>query len=75
LDGQEQFFAFISYGDYQGTSMISAPACVRMFGSHFGVQCRLNSFRRTGSTSARTNFDGSLKWRYGGAQLYVHGHF
>jgi len=73
LDGQEQFFV-ISYGDYQGHVNDFRAGVVRMFGSHFGVGAGWNSFS-TRLDVGKTNFDGSLKWRYGGAQLYVTANF
>lgn len=73
LDGQEQFFV-ISYGDYQGHVNDFRAGVVRMFGDHFGVGAGYNGFK-TRLDVNKTNFDGSLKWRYGGAQIYVTANF
>ena len=69
LEGMGQFFA-IKYGDYDGHISDVRVGVTRMFGEHWGVGAGYNSFTtRLGVT--KPSFDGELKWRYGGAMIFV----
>jgi hypothetical protein len=46
----------------------------RMFGAHFGVGAGYNAFT-TKLDANKDTFDGQLKWRYSGAQIFLTGAF
>jgi hypothetical protein len=69
LDGQVQYFA-IKIDKIDGRVTNAQLGVTRMFGDHFGVGAGWNTFTtRVGVEKDR--FNGSLKWRYSGAQIFV----
>jgi hypothetical protein len=69
LDGQGQFFA-LKIDNYDGHLTDFRVGIVRMFGQRFGLGAGWNEFSTKLGVSKR-DFNGDLKWSYGGAQLFV----
>jgi hypothetical protein len=73
FDGQAQFFA-VKVDNVDGHISDVRAGVTRMFGSHFGVGLGWNQFV-TRVNLNKPSFEGSLRWRYSGAMLYVTGSF
>jgi hypothetical protein len=70
LDGQYQYFSLKANG-YDGALTDSRIGVTKMFGKeHFGIGAGWNRFT-TSLGIDKGNFDGRLKWRYSGAQIYM----
>ena len=73
FDGQAQFFA-VKIDNVDGHITDLRVGVTRMFGSHFGVGAGWNQFS-TRVNIDKNSFEGSLRWRYSGAMLYLTGSF
>ena len=71
FDGQAQYFA-LNVNNVDGHISDLRAGVTRMFGAHFGVGVGWNQFV-TKVNLEKYSFDGSLRWRYSGALLYVTG--
>ncbi len=73
LDGMGQFFA-VKIDNVDGHITDVRIGVTRMFGAHFGVGAGWNQFT-TRVNLDKNSFEGSLRWRYGGAMIYVTGSY
>jgi hypothetical protein len=73
FDGQAQYFG-LKIDNVDGHLTDLRVGVTRMFGSHFGVGLGWNQFA-TKVNLTKDSFEGSLKWRYSGAMLYITGAF
>jgi hypothetical protein len=73
FDGQAQYFA-LKVDNVDGHITDLRVGVTRMFGSHFGVGAGWNQFA-TKVNINKDSFEGSLRWRYSGAMLYITGSF
>ncbi len=73
FDGQGQYFG-LKVDNVDGHLTDLRLGVIRMFGAHFGVGAGWNQFS-TKVTLTQDRFEGSLKWRYSGALLYITGAF
>ena len=71
LDAQAQYFA-LKVNAIDGHVSDLRAGVVRMLGAHFGIGAGWNQFITRVSID-KSGFDGSLRWRYSGAMLYVTG--
>ena len=69
LDGQVQYFS-LKYDPYDGRVTDLRIGLTRMFGKHFGIGAGWNEFI-TSVKLDKERFDGELKWKYAGAQLFL----
>lgn len=73
FDGQGQYFG-LKVDNVNGHLTDLRLGVTRMFGAHFGVGAGWNQFS-TKVNLTKDSFEGSLKWRYSGALLYITGAF
>lgn len=73
FDGQAQYFG-LKVDNVDGHLTDLRFGVTRMFGAHFGVGAGWNQFS-TKVNLTKAAFEGSLKWRYSGALLYITGAF
>jgi hypothetical protein len=73
LDAQGQFFA-IKIDNVDGHITDLRAGVTRMFGKHFGVGAGWNQFT-TKVNLDKDTFEGSLRWRYSGAMIYITGSY
>jgi hypothetical protein len=73
FDGQAQYFA-LKVDNVDGHITDVRAGVTRMFGKHFGVGAGWNQFVTKVSID-KASFEGSLRWRYSGAMLYISGSY
>jgi hypothetical protein len=73
FDGQGQYFG-LKVDNVDGHLTDIRLGVTRMFGAHFGVGAGWNQFS-TKVNVTKDTFEGSLKWRYSGALIYIMGAF
>ena len=73
LDGQVQYFA-LKIGKYDGRITDFRAGVTRMFGDHFGLGAGYDYFSTRVNVDSAA-FDGRLRWRYSGAQIFLTGSF
>jgi hypothetical protein len=73
FDGQAQYFA-LKVDNVDGHITDLRAGVTRMFGKHFGVGAGWNQFTTKVSID-KPSFEGSLRWRYSGAMLYISGSY
>jgi hypothetical protein len=73
FDGQGQYFG-LKVDNVNGHLTDLRLGVTRMFGAHFGVGAGWNQFT-TKVSLTKDSFEGSLKWRYSGALIYITGAF
>ena len=69
IDAMAQFFK-ISYDVYDGSVTDLTASAVWQFSQHWGVGAGWNNFITKVDVSG-DKFDGSLRWRYGGARIFI----
>ncbi len=69
IDAMAQFFK-ISYDVYDGSVTDLTASAVWQFSRHWGVGAGWNNFITKVDVSG-DKFDGSLRWRYGGARIFL----
>jgi hypothetical protein len=69
IDAMAQYFA-ISFEEYDGSVTDLTASAVWQFSKHFGVGAGWNSFTTRVDVDG-DNFNGMLRWRYGGARIFV----
>ena len=69
VDAMAQFFK-ISYDVYDGSVTDLTASAVWQFSRHWGVGAGWNNFITKVDVSG-DKFDGSLRWRYGGARIFL----
>jgi hypothetical protein len=69
LDGGIQYFS-ISFDPYDGSVTDITASAVWQATKHFAVGAGWNQFRTKVEVDG-DNFDGELKWKYGGARIFV----
>ncbi|MBS0579285.1 MAG: hypothetical protein JSR36_08495 [Proteobacteria bacterium] len=73
FDGQVQYFA-LKIDNIDGHLTDLRAGVTRMFGKHFGIGAGYNQFA-TRVNLDRPSFEGSLRWRYSGAMIYITGSY
>lgn len=73
VDAQAQYFG-LKVGNYDGHLSDVRAGVTHMFGRHFGVGAGWNRFS-TDLDVTTGEFDGSLRWSYSGAQIFLTGSF
>jgi hypothetical protein len=73
LDAQGQYFQ-LKIGDVDGRVTDFRAGVTWMFSKHVGVGAGYNAFT-TKVNVTKEAFDGSMKWRYSGAQVFITGSF
>ena len=73
IDAMAQFFS-ISFDVYDGTVTDLTASAVWQFSTHWGVGAGWNNFITKVDVDSN-NFSGSLRWRYGGARIFLTGSF
>jgi len=69
IDAMAQYFA-ISFDQYDGSITDLTASAVWQFSQHFGVGAGWNSFTTRVDVDG-DNFHGMLRWRYGGARIFL----
>jgi hypothetical protein len=69
IDAMVQYFS-ISFDAYDGSVTDLTASAVWQFSKHFGVGAGWNNFITRVDVDG-DNFDGMLRWRYGGARIFV----
>ena len=69
IDAMAQYFS-ISFEEYDGSVTDFTASAVWQFSKHFGVGAGWNSFITKVDVDG-DNFNGMLRWRYGGARIFV----
>jgi hypothetical protein len=69
-----QYFK-LKFGDYDGDIQDYGVGALWQFSRHVGVGASYNVFRTEVDASDANNFQGQLRWKYDGAQVFIRGSF